>query len=97
MIRNQTIAKTVAEIVRLDTAALDIEGRSEQQYGFVTAKAKREADALQDRAERKVNTLIARLRRDGLASEDGLTTDEANHPIFEGIDGLWVIGDGTWA
>lgn len=97
MIRRSTIEKAVAGVVQLEVAYLDVETQSEAQYGFFTQSARRAQDLLRQRADKAREKIVKRLVDEGvIACEDGVTSEEADHPLLEGIDGLFEIGDGSW-
>lgn len=97
MIKKTTIEKAVQSIAQLRQAAMDACNMSEDAFGFVTSKVESQADKMQAKADKLQEKIVARLRAEGLCSDEvGLTDDDANRPIFAGIDNLFEIGNGDW-
>lgn len=97
MIKQTTIESHVAKIAKLRTDALAIREESEAKFNFVTERAEKAAAKLDNEAEQIAKKLIDRLVACGLCSDaEGLTSLDAENPVFAGIDCLWEIGDGNW-
>ena len=96
MMKTSTIQKRVTEIVELREKKMKLESDCERDYGFVTQSVESKVDRLEKRAQTKQDKLVSLLHDSGLCSEDGVTSDEADHPTLRGIDQLFEIGDGSW-
>ena len=94
--RTATIQKRVTEIVDLRDKKMSLESDCDREYGFVTQSVEAKADRLEQRAQAKQDKLVASLHAAGICSEDGVTSDEADHPLLRGIEQLFEIGDGSW-
>lgn len=95
MIRKKAIEDAVAKVVDLRSRATKLESESEQRYGFTLKRIEAECYILNHKADRVADEIIEKLIKHGLCKEStGLTADEAMHPIFDGIEHLWEIGDG---
>ena len=96
MIRKATIVKRIKEIHALDNRSLRMEGESEAKYGYVISWDQAQIDKLNDKRDKLVAALVARLHKDGLSGKDGLTSEESGNDIWGSVEGHWVIGDGSW-
>ena len=94
--RNATIKSRCQKLIDLYEEYSAIERNAEAEYGFVTQKAQAKADKVLARYEKLRDDTIATLHARGLCSEEGITSDEANNPLFANVEGLHEIGDGCW-
>lgn len=95
--RKQVITDTVHELWDLDYQALLIEEESERLGMFRDGDER--SEKLLISLDKKKAKFISKLIDWGLCCDrDGLTSDEADNPIFSDVESgkLWVIGDGTW-
>ncbi len=99
--RPATIAKRCAEISEIYSRRFEIEKESEREYGFITDKAESKIDKLNKKAEKVADDVRAKLFAKGWASEDGLTSEEADalvdrFPELIEVGNLFDLGDGSW-
>jgi hypothetical protein len=95
--RKQVVTDTVHELWDLDNQALALEEENENlgRFRYATEKLKRLLISYNNKKDKFISQLI----QWGLCSDrDGLTSDEADNPIFSDVESgkLWIIGNGEW-